>query len=585
MLCLLAIVNFTHNVDRSKPSKRGVASPHDNGASLDSRKEFRTRNDHDDKEAEEYYLASPAKKQTMDYGEERSEDARDKSKDARNASKDARNTSKDARDKNKDRRDKSKEGSLNVLSTASLQHASAQRDRQANKDADEFEDISESDPEDLEDYKPGGYHPVNPGDRFKDGRYVIIRKLGWGHFSTVWLSTDLQTQQQVALKIVKSARHYTEAAEDEIKLLEKVRQCALTANSGNHIENEPNMDHVVALLDHFRHVGPHGNHVCMVFEVLGDNLLRLIRRTDHQGLPLELVRRIAKQLLQGLDLLHRHCKIIHTDLKPENVLLCLTDEEIINLSTATNTDAEHGSLANVVDSQSTARPNPSDTTGQLLSTPTGKWVADLSIGMEGVNLESARQRSLQSSTSAISLIGRRTPIPNNLVSTLKVKIADLGNACWVHRHFTDDIQTRQYRSPEVLLGHQYDTSTDIWSLACLLFELATGDYLFAPHSGKRYSKDEDHLAQMIELLGPIPTKWALGGKYSLEFFTRKGHLRHIADLDFWNLESVLLEKYRLCPKDAAEFSKFLLPMLEILPKKRATAADCLASQWLRGVNQ
>lgn len=44
--------------------------------------------------------------------------------------------------------------------------------------------------EDLEDYRPGGYHPVNIGDEFNGGRYMIVRKLGWGHFSTVWLARD-----------------------------------------------------------------------------------------------------------------------------------------------------------------------------------------------------------------------------------------------------------------------------------------------------------------------------------------------------------------------------------------------------------
>ena len=57
---------------------------------------------------------------------------------------------------------------------------------------------------------------------------------------------------------------------------------------------------------------------------------------------------------------------------------------------------------------------------------------------------------------------------------LEVKIADLGNACWEHHHFTEDIQTRQYRSLEVLLGAGYGPPADIWSCACMAFELATG---------------------------------------------------------------------------------------------------------------
>lgn len=60
------------------------------------------------------------------------------------------------------------------------------------------------------------------------------------------------------------------------------------------------------------------------------------------------------------------------------------------------------------------------------------------------------------------------------LETVTCKIVDFGNACWRERHFTDDIQTRQYRSPEVIVGQGYDTSTDLWSFACMIFELVTG---------------------------------------------------------------------------------------------------------------
>lgn len=51
----------------------------------------------------------------------------------------------------------------------------------------------------VEDYKPGGYHPIRLGDGLGEAmdyrghytwRYYIVRKLGWGHFSTVWLVKD-----------------------------------------------------------------------------------------------------------------------------------------------------------------------------------------------------------------------------------------------------------------------------------------------------------------------------------------------------------------------------------------------------------
>ncbi len=97
---------------------------------------------------------------------------------------------------------------------------------------------------------------------------------------------------------------------------------------------------------------------------------------------------------------------------------------------------------------------------------------------------------------------------------VKVKIVDLGNACWFHHHFSTEIQTRQYRSPEVILGINYGPSADMWSFACMIFELITGDFLFEPRKGDTYSKNDDHLAQILELLGKMPKKFALSGRYS-----------------------------------------------------------------------
>lgn len=86
--------------------------------------------------------------------------------------------------------------------------------------------------------------------------------------------------------------------------------------------------HVLNLLNSFLYKGPYGNHFCMVFEILGVNLLQVLKSYDYKGLPLHLVKEIARQVLMGLDFLNRICRVIHTDLKPENVLLCLTDQEI-----------------------------------------------------------------------------------------------------------------------------------------------------------------------------------------------------------------------------------------------------------------
>jgi serine/threonine-protein kinase SRPK3 len=65
----------------------------------------------------------------------------------------------------------------------------------------------------------------------------------------------------------------------------------------------------------------------MTFEVLGESLLSLMKRYNYKGIPQHIVKRIAKQVLEGLDYLHRECGIVHTDLKPENVLVWIPDIE------------------------------------------------------------------------------------------------------------------------------------------------------------------------------------------------------------------------------------------------------------------
>ncbi|KNC54963.1 CMGC/SRPK protein kinase [Thecamonas trahens ATCC 50062] len=428
---------------------------------------------------------------------------------------------------------------------------------------------SESD-EGSADYKKGGYHPVDIGHTF-NSRFRVVRKLGWGHFSTVWLALDEDSGRYVALKIVKSSPHYMEAAEDEVKLLARASEHDVGGK-------QP----VVHLIDHFVHYGPHGKHVCMVFEVLHCNLLRLIKQSNYNGLPLDIVRRIAKQVLEGLAFLHDECGIIHTDLKPENVLLTISEEELQEMA-ATPPNLAHvrgfgrrrdrklrrkQSKAKKEKNKSNASLNGKGGDGERATRGTEATRASEDAAAEGASASESRSPSKK----------RRKEVKVDL--STKVKIADLGNACWVDKHFTDDIQTRQYRAPEVILGAGYSTKVDVWSLACMIFELCTGDFLFNPHSGGYYSRDEDHLARLIETLGPMPRAVATRGKYARDFFTRRGELRNIRNLREWRIHAVLREKYGWPLKEAVALSFFLQPMLEFDPKSRASAADMLKHPWL-----
>jgi serine/threonine-protein kinase SRPK3 len=136
----------------------------------------------------------------------------------------------------------------------------------------------------------------------------------------------IRTNCHVALKIVKAANRYTDSALEEIKLLECVKKTNPESKG---------YQHVAQLLTHFWYQGPNGKHVCMTFEVLGESLLSLMKRYNYKGIPQHIVKRISKQVLEGLDYLHRECGIVHTDLKPENVLVWIPNiEDYLKTDTA-----------------------------------------------------------------------------------------------------------------------------------------------------------------------------------------------------------------------------------------------------------
>ena len=486
--------------------------------------------------------------------------------------------------------------------------APADRGPRASVDSSPSSSTNSSSDEGEDGYKKGGYHPVSVGERYADGRYVVVKKLGWGHFSTCWACEDTRGAQSgalKALKIQKSSGSYTEAARDEIEILNQVKDTdAAYADESKH---------VVTLYDSFTHEGPNGTHVCMVFDVLGDNLLTLIKRYDYLGVPLVGVRALTKTMLKGLRYLHGVKNIIHTDLKPENVLLtfklpekkgCRSTKKAVHGKKAPQPAAMdkkssmEAAMEKLTESMASTGADLNKNQKKKLKKKLKKKIANGEdiVGGDADDLSDQDEEAVDEDIDDDADANNDDEeddgndgdcidlLPYEVLKTLDARICDLGNACWVDRQFTNDIQTRQYRSPEVILGAKYDTSADIWSLACIVFELATGDVLFDPRSGKDYDRDEDHLALMMELIGRMPKHLALSGKYSKEFFNRNGELRHIRSLKFWPCERVLMEKYGMSEKDSKDLSDFLTPMLDFNPTKRATAEQMLSHPWLEGLD-
>ncbi|XP_061760905.1 SRSF protein kinase 3 isoform X3 [Nerophis ophidion] len=322
-----------------------------------------------------------------------------------------------------------------------------------------LEQLELKEAEDPRGYCFGGYHPVQIGDTF-NRRYKVLSKLGWGYFSTVWLCLDLSFGRRVAVKILKSGAGFAQAGQDELALL----RC-----TGGSSRRHPHSGKIVQLQDEFKLAGVNGVHICLVLELLGPDLRTLQAHFKNRRLFQPCVKQILIQVLQGLDYLHDQCKIIHTDIKPENILLCINQQS--------NNQPVGGSSVPSLPIEDEVQPKEKE---------------------------------------------EATPC---VFTEVTVKIADLGSSCWVYKHFCGEIQTRQYRSLEVLLGSEYGPPADIWSVACMAFELLTGDSLFEPKAGASFSLEEDHIAQIMELLGKIPPTVVFSGKYSSQYFSHRGFLQ------------------------------------------------------------
>ena len=129
--------------------------------------------------------------------------------------------------------------------------------------------------------------------------------------------------------------------------------------------------------------------------------------------------------------------------------------------------------------------------------------------------------------------------PENILLTTKrntkIKLIDFGSAAFEGQQIYTYIQSRFYRSVDVILGFMpFTPAIDMWSLGCILAELFLGLPLFPGHS------EYDQLCRIVELMGPIPDELLERGKNTRKFFVRAEQPRqaeHTGAVYRWRLRS------------------------------------------------
>ncbi|THH04043.1 hypothetical protein EW145_g5814 [Phellinidium pouzarii] len=363
-----------------------------------------------------------------------------------------------------------------------------------------------SNEEPLSEYEPGGYHPTKLGDTL-GRRYQIKRKLGWGGYSTVWLAQDKETKDYLSIKILTAFASRSP----------KLHELEYLQHTAKYDPTHPGYSRIIRLLDHFYHSGPYGSHLCLVTEVMGEGVQSLITFTKFHN-QTAIAKDIIRQVLQGVDYIHKS-GIVHTDFKLDNFLMEIEDMNAY--------------VKRALDSSSAiVHPPVKAEDGTPIT-----YVTSTPLAISNEDAESFKR--------------------------LKVKIIDLGIACWEsgcrlgleERHVESRVHSPRY---------DQDRKSN---LSC----------------GYR-----GYLEQGLCTPSPfwkVPKDLLKRGKYSVKYFKPDGSFV----FDFSDKEA-LIPKWDtllndlvgvLHPDELERLKSFLGAMLTVRPEDRPTAEQLLDHEWLR----
>ncbi|GFN17421.1 putative protein kinase [Aspergillus tubingensis] len=331
--------------------------------------------------------------------------------------------------------------------------------------------------ETLPHYNPKQYYPVNIGDIYHS-RYQIIGKLGYGSTSTSWVCRDLRSKN-------------TDDKEDnEYKVL-KISTSIPTKDSHNreyrvyeHLANvvekgslHPGQSLIREVYDSFElqnaaplpgveEEGEEGKeegsiHQCLLLQPMTMSLHDMLQ-LNSRPFDLPLLKMTIKRILLALDFLHVEAGVVHTDIKPDNILLTLHDPTLLLTFAAAESTSPSPRKISVSDPPRTiykSRPFPPPKGGKNYGLPT---LCDFS---------EARIGTVQKDTGPF-------------------------------------IQPSIYHAPEVIFEMDWGCAVDVWGVAGVIWSLFEGDHLFGddnifdPRTG--HHDPFRHVARMVAVIGSPP---------------------------------------------------------------------------------
>lgn len=453
--------------------------------------------------------------------------------------------------------------------------------------------------------------------------YIIFKKLGEGSFSSVWSCYSLKHKKCFAIKILNSEDY--DSGQKEINVFK------LIGKTNNYFMNL--IDNFVTYVNEENDEPLETPFICLVLELMSCSsydLLKMYRR-NKTYIPFHIVKQIIKNMLLATDKLLTH-GIIHTDIKPENVLVSIPDSDFNSLEKLILASDVGGLIAkkmreliikrkvkkdraeikemaikevvkqilekhknneiinNEVDDKNDKQKNIKN----RLSTPyeTRYLIprTDISTDEEGDNENDERDFSENSFDSdekdepKRGITSQELINKINLLKEIPIKISDFGTMLKLKeiRSYAA-IQTRHYRAPEVILGLKYSDKCDIWSIGCCIFEFLTGLVLFNPSRSDFVSRNRFHVFEFINKVGVVPQHIIEQSPKRDLFFKSSGFIKGFSDLKIEPVWDELITKLqgRLTDSEIWTTVDLMMKMLEYDPEKRFSAKECLEHPWFK----
>ncbi|KAL3450420.1 kinase-like domain-containing protein [Aspergillus insuetus] len=290
----------------------------------------------------------------------------------------------------------------------------------------------------------------------------------------------------------------------------------------DHLKNaqdHPGKKMVRLVLDSFEVSGPSGTHTCLIYQPCGMSFTEFQNSLPGNKLPKELVQRGIQPILVSLAFLHGN-GVIHTDISTNNIRQGIQDPSILR-----------------------------------------------QIEEDEVVWPIAR-KVLSDRTIYFS-----RPISN---STKPPVLSNFGQARIGEEAQRGDIMPGIYRAPEVILGMEWDCKVDVWSVGTMIWDMVEGGNLFF---AKKYRilNDEQHLAEMVSLMGPPPPEFLQRSEKCRQFWDDQGTWKGSIPIPEQSFEK---KARQFSSEDKDLFIAFLRRVFRWLPEERPTAEELAYDDFL-----